>query len=106
VKAAHSHARNTRQASRYNPEHADGKSTRFLSEAELQKNKAEHGERLEDGTFSGMTLTQSIVAQREERESKFKEKWKMMKQGPYPLRTAATNGDGGCCDVDTFLVHA
>ena len=61
--------------------YAEGKTTKFLSEAELQKNKERHGGSLEDGTFSGRTLTEAILAQREEKEQKFQEGWKTMKQG-------------------------
>lgn len=65
---------------------AEGKTTKFLSEAELQKNKEQHGGSLEDGTFSGMSLTQAIIAQREEKEQKFQDGWKTMKQGACRLR--------------------
>lgn len=58
-----------------------GKSTRFYSETELADNKAMHGERLEDGTFSGKTLTQAIIEQREAREAKFQDAWKQIKMG-------------------------
>lgn len=52
-----------------------------MSEAELTQNKELYGERLEDGTFSGKTLTEAIIAQREEKDAKFKDNWKQMKQG-------------------------
>lgn len=52
-----------------------------MSETELQQNKEVYGERLEDGTFSGRTLTEAIIAQREEKDAKFKDNWKQMKQG-------------------------
>eukprot|EP00892_Ulva_mutabilis_P012254 jgi/Ulvmu1/9400/UM051_0028.1 len=59
----------------------EGKKTKFVSEAELTQNKELYGERLEDGTFSGKTLTEAIIAQREEKDAKFKDNWKQMKQG-------------------------
>ena len=45
------------------------------------ENKEVYGERLEDGTFSGRTLTEAIIAQREEKEAKYKDIGKQMKQG-------------------------
>lgn len=52
-----------------------------MSETELKQNKEVYGERLEDGTFSGKTLTEAIISQREEKDAKFKDNWKQMKQG-------------------------
>lgn len=68
---------------------AEGKTTKFLSEAELQKNRELHGGSLEDGTFAGRTLTQAILAQREEKEQKFQDDWKTMKQGTCSKRHLA-----------------
>jgi hypothetical protein len=54
---------------------------KFVSEAQLEENKAIYGERREDGTFEGRTLSEAIAAQREEREARFKDAWKQMKTG-------------------------
>ena len=80
--------------------HAGGKASKFISEAQLEKNVAKHGERLEDGTFSGRTLTEAIIANREEKDAKFKDAWKQMKQG---ARAAST---GQCASVQAFHVGA
>jgi hypothetical protein len=52
-----------------------------VSEAELQKNKEMHGASLEDDKPAHRSLTEAIMAQREEKEAKFQEAWKVMKQG-------------------------
>lgn len=59
----------------------EGKKTNFVSETELQQNKEIYGERLVDGTFSGKTLTEAIIAQREEKDAKYKDVGRQMKQG-------------------------
>lgn len=67
------------------------KASKFMSEAELEANKAVHGERLEDGTFAGRTLREALAANKAEKEQKFQDGWKQMKQGAwaYMLCTAA-----------------
>ena len=52
-----------------------------MSEAQLQERKDQHGECLEDGTFSGRTLTEAIVMQREAKQQKIEDDWKQIKQG-------------------------
>ena len=85
---------------------AGGKESKFASEAQLEENKAKHGERLEDGTFSGRTLTEAIVANREEKDAKFKETWKQMKQGAPPLSFARPLDDRADSCTMTERTHA
>jgi hypothetical protein len=58
-----------------------------LSEAELEENKAKHGERLEDGTFAGRTLREALAANKATKEQKFQDAWKQMKQGTLCYHT-------------------
>ena len=82
---------------------AEGKTTKFVSEVELQQNKEARGVSREDGTFAGRTLTEAIMAQREEKERKFQEDWKIMKQG---VHASSSNASHWCCILcDYHLLH-
>jgi hypothetical protein len=61
------------------------KSSRFLSETELEENKAKHGERLEDGTFAGRSLQEALAANKATKEETFRDAWKQMKQGTLAI---------------------
>lgn len=70
------------------------KASKFMSETELEANKAKHGERLEDGTFAGRTLREALAANKAEKEQQFQDGWKQMKQGAAPLHSSHGGGNG------------